>query len=349
MAAGTVENNVFVQQIIDKGIAEANKRNTGEMGKDEFLNLLVLQLKYQDPLNPVDDKEFISQMAQFSTLEQMQSMNAGNTAMKGFSMIGKYVTALLYDDATGRRQTAEGHVESVVLKGSNTYCIVGGKEIPIDSIYNVADGYNPLNSSLSAHTGLIGYLVKGAVFDLATGEVVGVTGEVISLVKGTYEDYAMLDGVNAVIAGVDKNGEIIEDRAKLKEYLENADKGTDPETRKIDVFIADANGKRVPVSAVLRSYEYDAATGKFKAVLDGVAAPVASVASIQKTAQAEKKAADGDGAGAGNGAENPDGTGGAVNAADPDETGGTEIPIAPGRTGDEGGAVYDGGPEDAEA
>ena len=68
-----------------------------ELGKDAFLKLLIAELSNQDPTNPVEDREFISQMATFSTLEEMQNMNSTLTTMadankfSAVSYIGKAV------------------------------------------------------------------------------------------------------------------------------------------------------------------------------------------------------------------------------------------------------------------
>jgi len=73
------------------------------LDKDDFLQLLVTQLQHQDPLNPLDDKEFIAQLAQFSSLEQMNNVAAGiesinetlakQDALSAASYIGKNVVA----------------------------------------------------------------------------------------------------------------------------------------------------------------------------------------------------------------------------------------------------------------
>lgn len=81
----------------------ASKTATSKLGKESFLNLLVTQLKYQDPLNPQADTEFIAQLAQFSSLEQLTNISAGIEEMQNLygqqsmlnavSFIGKEVLA----------------------------------------------------------------------------------------------------------------------------------------------------------------------------------------------------------------------------------------------------------------
>ncbi|MDW7673509.1 MAG: flagellar hook capping FlgD N-terminal domain-containing protein [Bacillota bacterium] len=65
-----------VSEIMGQSQTNSTKNDNKTLGKDDFLKLLVTQLKFQDPLKPMEDKEFIAQMAQFSSLEQMQNLNS---------------------------------------------------------------------------------------------------------------------------------------------------------------------------------------------------------------------------------------------------------------------------------
>lgn len=69
-------NNTIRQTMLEDLNKPRKVNQNSDLGKDAFLKLLVTQLQNQDPLDPVDDREFISQMAQFSSLEQMQNLNS---------------------------------------------------------------------------------------------------------------------------------------------------------------------------------------------------------------------------------------------------------------------------------
>jgi flagellar basal-body rod modification protein FlgD len=112
-------------------------RNTGELGKDDFLQLLVTQLRYQDPLKPMEDKEFIAQMAQFSSLEQMQNLNGSFSQAKAFSIIGKNVTAEITDKDTGLVNAVTGKATGVIMSEGKIYVTIGDEDVSLEDIVDV--------------------------------------------------------------------------------------------------------------------------------------------------------------------------------------------------------------------
>ena len=101
------------------------------LDKDAFLKLLLTELKYQDPLNPTDDKAFIAQMAQFSTLEQMQNMSKVLSLSQSCSMIGHTISAQTKD------KEISGTAEAVVIRNGVPYIKVDGDEAPLDSVIEI--------------------------------------------------------------------------------------------------------------------------------------------------------------------------------------------------------------------
>ena len=70
---------------------QKTKKSGADLGKDDFLLLLVTQMQYQDPLDPADNTEYVAQLAQFSELEQMTNLNSTTTNTSAYSLVGKDV------------------------------------------------------------------------------------------------------------------------------------------------------------------------------------------------------------------------------------------------------------------
>ncbi|HOQ06581.1 MAG TPA: flagellar hook capping FlgD N-terminal domain-containing protein [Clostridiales bacterium] len=277
MSVNAVTYQKTIEQIIRENESRISSRNTGELGKDDFLNLLVTSLRFQDPLNPTDDKEFIAQMAQFSALEQMQNLNTSFTATKAYSLIGRSILAYVRDPSTGAVTEVQGDVTSVVYSGGKYYAVVRGREVPVEDIIEVTEGSYSSYNNLSQYTSLIGCLVNGIVYNPADGDMIKVTGVVRSLQKGIYEDYAVLDGVSVEIAGL--NSSI---RTTDPEYVKNKLTTAYENGEYIDIVIKDSStGKRVPVTAKIAELVFDN-KGGIKAVLDEVHVPLDSITNIRK-------------------------------------------------------------------
>ncbi len=270
-----ISNQKTIQQIIDESASStASGRNTGDLGKTEFLNLLVTQLQYQDPLNPTDDKEFIGQMAQFSALEQMQNLNDSFSSNRAYSLIGKNITAVTTDETTGQSTEISGDVTSVKISSGVVYVVVDEQDINIADITEVSEGSASEQSSLAGYTALIGRNVTGLAYDATNGSMIKVSGLVSAIQKGIYEDYAILDGVKAQVTGIYNSTSTDPDytRNQLQKALESGES--------IDIVIKDSStGKSVPVSVVVKSFVVGD-DGTITAVLNQMSVPVEGITKV---------------------------------------------------------------------
>ncbi|MCL2186001.1 MAG: flagellar hook assembly protein FlgD [Treponema sp.] len=96
------------------------------LGKDDFLSILITQLKYQDPTAPMEDKQFIAQMAQFSTLEQMTGMAKDFSKLTSMFMGNEATTSLGKSvEIIEGEKTIQGLVEAVT-RGETPQVLVNG-------------------------------------------------------------------------------------------------------------------------------------------------------------------------------------------------------------------------------
>lgn len=127
------------------GPAFANATAPASEDKNTFLKLLAAQLRYQDPMNPTDSSQFLSQTAQFTSLEKMQDV-ANQTALLvstqmafgASSLVGRQVTYTLADGTEG-----EGLVNGVNFGVDGPVLNVGGVDVPIFQVQSVMDSASP--------------------------------------------------------------------------------------------------------------------------------------------------------------------------------------------------------------
>lgn len=142
------ENNIsaFIKDgKIQSSTASANSLSSSRtkdgtsLDKDAFLQLLVAQMKYQDPLEPTENTEYISQLATFSELEEMQNMTSGMNLQRASQLVGKEVVCKVDNSKTGNTEFVNGMVDYVVYENGKAFVSINESLYSVDDIYEVID------------------------------------------------------------------------------------------------------------------------------------------------------------------------------------------------------------------
>jgi len=137
----------YMAQVIDGNLQQASatqsaksvteSKNNG-LDKEAFLQLLVAQMKYQDPLEPTSNTEYISQLATFSELEEMQNLVSNSDMQRASELVGKTVT-MKVTTSGGAESYTQGVVDYVTYEGSKTLLGINGSEYSLEDLLEVAD------------------------------------------------------------------------------------------------------------------------------------------------------------------------------------------------------------------
>jgi flagellar basal-body rod modification protein FlgD len=121
-----------------------------------FMQLLVAQMRYQDPANPTDSSAFLAQSAQFTALEKMQSVSdqtaqlvALQVAFGASSMVGRTVSYPAEDGST-----TSGVVSSVRFEATGPVLQVNGEDVAVASVRSIGDGSTDLTQTNAGDAGI---------------------------------------------------------------------------------------------------------------------------------------------------------------------------------------------------
>lgn len=133
-----VEDGKIVETSSQNSLKNKSKTSTDGMDKDAFLQLLVAQMQYQDPLEPTSNTEYISQYAQFSQVEQIQNMAASTDLARASSLVGEQVY-IKTTNSQGATDYVYGKVDYVVYENGKAYLSIDESLYSLEDLDTVVD------------------------------------------------------------------------------------------------------------------------------------------------------------------------------------------------------------------
>ena len=135
----SVEAIIKNGEVVNAKNETTNKTTPTGYDKDAFMQILVAQMKYQDPLEPTSNTEYINQYATFTQVEQLSNMANAMSLSRASEMVGKTVVVSQTNPDTGKTTEVEGTVDFVTYSGNKAYLNINGTNYSIDDVSQVLD------------------------------------------------------------------------------------------------------------------------------------------------------------------------------------------------------------------
>lgn len=132
-----IEDGKIVESASQSSLSKTNAAGN-DMDKDAFLQLLVAQMKYQDPMQPTSNTEYISQYAQFSQVEQIQNMAGSMDLQRASQLVGQEVY-IKTTGSDGETKYVQGKVDYVVYENGKAFLSINESLYSIDDLDTVVD------------------------------------------------------------------------------------------------------------------------------------------------------------------------------------------------------------------
>lgn len=216
-----VKDGQIVETESQTSLAKTTSANSSTLDKDAFLQLLVAQMKYQDPLEPTSNTEYISQYAQFSQVEQMQNMSASMDLQRASSLVGKEVYVKT-TNSQGVTNYVQGKVDYVVYENGKAYVAINEQLYSLDDLDTIADSeYLAAYNKASEYVARINKLPSVKAIDLTDGEEIDELEEIYNQMTD-YEKTFIASDVEAALKDYVAKIDELRTIAAEQEKAENA-------------------------------------------------------------------------------------------------------------------------------
>ncbi|MBO4375850.1 MAG: flagellar hook capping protein [Lachnospiraceae bacterium] len=202
--------------------SQVSKSSTSDMNKDTFLQLLVAQMKYQDPLEPTSNTEYISQYATFTQVEEIQNMASTMELSRASSLVGEEVI-INTTGSDGSKKTVQGQVDYVTYENGKAYVSIDENLYSVSDVATIIDKqYMNAYDKASSFVARIAKLpVVGAVSEKELNEI----AELDEIYNGM-SDYEKTFVASDVVKSLE---EYKAQAAKVKEAIEAWEKAQETE------------------------------------------------------------------------------------------------------------------------